>query len=122
MPYKVLMDEVNVLKKVGEFKTLDGKVIGYDHDSILYMKDDVISEDDVSPVVQQSYADGDAHTRSILVRVDKKGHPIDEVPVSAEKVEEEPPIIVSKDKEAQGIVDTKEAKGPHTPKKGTEPE
>lgn len=118
MPYKVLADEVNILKKVGEFRSPEGNLIGYDHDSVLYFKDDIVEDENISPVVLERYEAGDAHTRSMIVRVDKRGRPVDTLPTSSTE-EEEIPVLISKDKEAQGVVSTKEVPGPHSPKRKT---
>lgn len=73
MPYIVLLPEVSVLKHVGEIRHPEdeNRILGYDHRSITYLKNDVINDEDISPVVTKLYDAGDNHTRSCLKRLSK---------------------------------------------------
>jgi hypothetical protein len=78
MPYRVTCAEdtsISVLRSLSTVKDEDGKVLGYDHESVSYHNGDVIEDDDVSPAVVTLYDAGDAHTTSILKREARKGRP-----------------------------------------------
>lgn len=91
--YQVLVDSVSILRDIGKITDSDGKVIGYEHESVLYPLSAIIPESEISPVVLDKYESGDEHTRNILQRV-----PLDEQkPVSKPKgrvkgVSEEPDL------------------------------
>ena len=84
--YKVIHDgAVSIYKKVGETRNpTNNEVIGFEHESITYLPDQVIAETEISPVVITQYQSEDPHLRSLIVLCDKKGNPLDEMP----KVEE----------------------------------
>lgn len=69
MPYKVLQQEVQILKPIGEIKTPDGKIVAIEHKSEIHFKDDVIEDNEISPIIVKAYEDGDEHTRHILKKV-----------------------------------------------------
>lgn len=71
MPYEVIAPAVSVLYKIGEVRTDEGKLIGHEHKSVLHGQGDVVTDEDISPVVVQMYNDGDAHVRSVLKKVAK---------------------------------------------------
>jgi hypothetical protein len=94
MPYRVLGDEVSIHKAVGEFYDNNGKIIGYDHDSVIYLKDDIVADEDVSPDVVKIYDSGDERIRTLIVRVDAKGKPVEPVAEPAErKVAHDEPTV-----------------------------
>lgn len=72
MPYEVLAPQLNVLQAIGEHVGSDGKVYGFDHVSNIWKAGDVLSDEEVSPVVVALYDGGDEHTRSVLKRIDDK--------------------------------------------------
>lgn len=69
MPYKVLQPEVDVLHKIGEVLDRDGSVIAHEHESVLYLKDEIVPDDKISPVVVEAYDNGDEHVLDCLERV-----------------------------------------------------
>ena len=71
MPYQVLADELTVLEKIGEVQTADGKHLGYEHRSVTYLKDEILDDSQVSPVVTKLYNEKDPHTRKVLRRLTK---------------------------------------------------
>lgn len=84
MPYKTLIAEAQVLKKIGEVVAADGSHVADEHISVIYTDSGVILEDsEVAPVVQRAYDDKDAHVRKVLrkltrVQADKALKPEDE--------------------------------------------
>ncbi len=69
MPYVVTChpdESVLVLKSQGEFLDREGKHAGYDHRNDVHLDGDVISDEEISPVLVKLYEDGDAHVRSVL--------------------------------------------------------
>lgn len=79
--YEVLGDEVNVLKKIGDITDLDGNVVGDEHESVIRLKGEVLSEDDVAPVVRRALEDGDPHVSALLAK--SSGEPAPAPPTSA---------------------------------------
>lgn len=79
MPYRVLVDQTQVLNDLSPRVLDDGRQIGYDHESLVWYKDEVIPDDKISPVVVKLYDEGDAHTRSILERVGDKPQEVEAV-------------------------------------------
>lgn len=69
--YRVIGEEVTVLKKVGEAKDQYGTVLD-EHISVTYVMGDEIPDKDVAPTVQKAYEDGDEHIRSLLEYVADK--------------------------------------------------
>jgi hypothetical protein len=72
MPYQVLIDEVSVLKALSENLDASGNVIGYDHVSRTWLKDQVIPDEEVSPVIRKLVEDGDASMAARLKYVELK--------------------------------------------------
>jgi hypothetical protein len=76
MPYEVIANEgttVTVLHSNGTFLDRDDKVIGYDHTSVPHEHGDVISDEEISPVVVKLYEAKDPRTLAVLRRVGKPG-------------------------------------------------
>lgn len=72
MPYEVTAPELNVLQAVGQHEDKDGTVYGFDHVSNVWKSGDILTDDEVSPVVVALYDAGDEHTRSVLKRIEDK--------------------------------------------------
>jgi hypothetical protein len=68
LPYRVKIDELSVLRALGPAREEDGRKY-YDHDSVTWYKDDVIPDDQISPVVIEAYERGEEHTLSVLEKV-----------------------------------------------------
>lgn len=92
MPYRVKADELSVLRALGPAREVDG-VKYYDHDSLLWYKDDVIPDDQISPVVTEAYARGDEHVLSVLEKIEggSKTKQADVQPASEGDTEAETP-------------------------------
>lgn len=84
MPYKVIAEAALILKSLGELKDDDGKVVGYDHVSIPHLKDDILEDSEISPVLKKLYEDADEHVRSVIVKVGEEAK--DEIDDIEEKV------------------------------------
>jgi hypothetical protein len=73
MPYEVIgEDTVSIAKVRG---VLAHPVTGeesYDVEEILYLKGDIIPDEDVAPYVVDAYDEGDDHIRSLISRTSKK--------------------------------------------------
>lgn len=75
MPYEVICPEgtsVTILQALNEVKDLEGRVIGYDHKAVYRHSGDVLSDDEVSPVIRNLLDEGDEHVCSILRKVGGK--------------------------------------------------
>ena len=70
MPYKVLAPELNVLHKLGELVDSNGRLINYEHETVLYLQDELVPDNLISPVVVHAYDDGDPHVTAVLERVE----------------------------------------------------
>jgi hypothetical protein len=97
MPYKVLIDEVTILKKIGELIDQQGNKHD-EHASVTYYFGDVVPDTEVAPTVVRAYDDEDHHVRSLLLRTDEAPtvperkpsalpQPVDEVPAPEPTVE-----------------------------------
>lgn len=75
MPYKVTAPEVSLLRDLGVYKDNEGKVIGYDRDSVIRLQDEIVADEDVAQIVKDAYEAGDPHTRGILEYVDEDPEP-----------------------------------------------
>lgn len=80
MPFLIIGDEVSLHKKVGEFTNEEGKILAYDHESVVYLQGEIVPDEEVSPVTLQQYERGDKHIRSLIVKCDENGKPTDDVP------------------------------------------
>lgn len=69
MPYEVIAESTFVLKSRGELTDEDGKVLGYDHESVPHVLGDIIADEDISPVVKALYEDGNPFTVATLKKV-----------------------------------------------------
>jgi hypothetical protein len=69
MPYKVLVEEVSILKKIGELIDQQGNKHD-EHASVTYYFGDVVPDSEVAPTVVRAYDADDHHARSILERTD----------------------------------------------------
>lgn len=70
MAYRVIAPEASVLRDLSEFKDADGKVIGYDRESVVRLQGDVIADADVAQVVKDAYENGDPHINGLLEYVE----------------------------------------------------
>lgn len=70
--YEVIANEVSILKAHSTYTNDNGNVIGYDHESITYLKGAVIDEEDISPVVIKQFNDGDERTISLIRKLNLK--------------------------------------------------
>lgn len=99
--HKIIADgAVDLLVKVGEWRTPEGNVISYDHIVKSFgpgdiVEDSLVDNEVLSPVVIQAYDKGEKHIRSLIVRVDEKGEPVDEVPEAEVKEQSEPVTVKS---------------------------
>lgn len=71
MPYEVLQEEVTLLRANDTFKNEKNEVTGYDQESVLRTKGEIVEDDQVHPNVVKLYDDGDEHTRSVIKRLSK---------------------------------------------------
>jgi hypothetical protein len=65
--YKVLVPELSVPASIGELRDIYGNVIGHSHVNQTYFEGDVLSEDQVSPVVQEAVERGELDGRLEVV-------------------------------------------------------
>lgn len=72
MPYEVLLDGATVPKSVGPLTDANGVQVGHQHQSKVYMKGDILADDDVSPVVVELLENKDPHTSTVLKKVSSK--------------------------------------------------
>lgn len=70
MPYKVTAPEASILRDLNIYKDNEGKITGYDRDSLVYVQGDVIADKDVAQVVKDAYDAGDPHTRGLIEYAD----------------------------------------------------
>jgi len=97
MPYKVIGDEVSLLRQLSEYRDPDtGKVLGVDNDSVIWLKDDTVPDDQLSPIVVAAYDRNESHIRSLIVRIEEDGTEVDVAPPPAPPAEPEQLPIVSK--------------------------
>jgi hypothetical protein len=90
MPYKVLVPELNVLHKLGELVDSNGKLINYEHETVLYIQDELVPDNKISPVIVHAYDDGDDHTLSVLERVDEVVEEVKPAPAKRGRPKAEP--------------------------------
>jgi len=71
MPFEVLIDEAAIMKDVGETKDDAGNTIGFDHETRVWFKGDIVPDEEVAATVIRLYEEGDEHTKSVIKRVRK---------------------------------------------------
>ena len=69
MPYEVTAPSLALLRSIGEYRDEDGKLIEHQHESVVRMQGAIVEDEDVSPVVKELYAKGDAHVTSVIKRL-----------------------------------------------------
>lgn len=67
MAYKTLINDAQILEKIGEVVAADGSHVAYEHRSVIYPeKGTIIDESHVAPIVQKMYDEKDPHIRKLL--------------------------------------------------------
>lgn len=73
MPYQVIADRaIDILNDVGELThPFHPELRFYEHESNVWLPEEIIPDEEISPVVVDKYDDGDEHIRSLIKRVGK---------------------------------------------------
>lgn len=84
--FRILLPAVNILRALDEFKRPDGSV-AYEHESVLYLQDEIVDENDISPVFLKLYDEGDPTAIRCVERipdfVDSSAESIDSGPLDS---------------------------------------
>lgn len=79
--YKVLVPELSVPRSIGVVRDVYGNEAGYNHVNKTWFEGDVLSEDDVSPAVQEAVERGDLEGKLEVVGDDVEAGPATVQPV-----------------------------------------